>query len=372
MKAPIFLFFVFYLLTSSCESTSRKKQPTTTQPPEIEVAHPLQRAITYSYQYPAYLQAEQTVNIVARVSGNLNKINYTPGMQVKQGQLLFVIDPQPYIDQLQAAEAQTKNMQAKLNYAQKQYEKMKEAMPSKAISEIDFIQAESDYHAAMANLQNAQSQLRTARINLNYCYIKAPFHGKISRNMVDLQNFVSGSTQPVTLATMYRDQNLYAYFNMAYHEFQNLPAITPDHSLTVFLHDANRPQYQWSGHLDYTAPNVDTETGTITVRAVTDNSSNELLSGMYIKVNIPYKKIEQALLIPESSIGTAQAGRYVYLVDQDHKVVQRMVQTGILTSDNMREIISGIHPDDLYIVNALMTVRPGMTIKPILTTIPLK
>ena len=144
MKAPIFLFFVFYLLTSSCESTSRKKQPTTTQPPEIEVAHPLQRAITYSYQYPAYLQAEQTVNIVARVSGNLNKINYTPGMQVKQGQLLFVIDPQPYIDQLQAAEAQTKNMQAKLNYAQKQYEKMKEAMPSKAISEIDFIQAESD------------------------------------------------------------------------------------------------------------------------------------------------------------------------------------------------------------------------------------
>ena len=99
-------------------------------------------------------------------------------------------------------------------------------MPSRAISEIDFIQAESDYHSAIANLQNARAQLNTAQTNLNYCYIKAPFDGRVSRNLVDLQNFVGGAVQPVTLATMYKDKYMYAYFNMAYAEFEQIPPVT--------------------------------------------------------------------------------------------------------------------------------------------------
>ena len=338
--------------------------------PEILVNRPAQHDVVYTYQYPAYLEAVQTVNLVARVSGFLEKMNYIPGVPVKAGQLLFVIEPQPYQDQLKAAQAEMKSTEARLAYARAQYEKMKEAMPSRAISEIDFIQAESDYHSAIANLQNARAQLNTAQTNLNYCYIKAPFDGRVSRNLVDLQNFVGGAVQPVTLATMYKDKYMYAYFNMAYAEFEQIPPVTnplvsKDSALALTVINAADTSRYWKGELDYTSPNVDLQTGTVTVRAILENPKEELLSGMYVKIRLPYKVVKDALLIPEASIGTGQAGRYVYLVDENNRVVQQTVKVGVLSNDGMREIVSGVTPDDRYVVEALMNVRPGMTVKPV-------
>ena len=370
MKNLIYLLLVFTLLAEGCKHKSRKPANTEQKTLKVLVASPQRRDIVYTYQYPAYLEAVQTVNLVARVSGFIEKMDYIPGVPVKKGQLLFVIEPQPYQDQLNAASAELKSMQARLIYAKAQYEKMKEAMPSKAISEIDFIQAESDYHAAIANLQNARAQLNTARTNLNYCYIKAPFDGRVSRNLVDVQNFVSGSTQPVTLATMYRDKFMFAYFNMAYSEFQNLPVInnpltTHDSLMMLTFTDAADTNRIWKGKLDYSSPNVDLQTGTVTVRAIAENPDEELLSGMYVKITIPYKNVPNALLIPESSIGTNQAGRYVYLVHQDNQIDQQIVKVGILSPDGMREIISGAGPDSRYVVEAMMTVRPGMKVEPV-------
>ena len=210
MKKMIVLMIGLGVILGGCRKKEKQEAASGQAAPEILVNRPAQHDVVYTYQYPAYLEAVQTVNLVARVSGFLEKMNYIPGVPVKAGQLLFVIEPQPYQDQLKAAQAEMKSTEARLAYARAQYEKMKEAMPSRAISEIDFIQAESDYHSAIANLQNARAQLNTAQTNLNYCYIKAPFDGRVSRNLVDLQNFVGGAVQPVTLATMYKDKYMYA------------------------------------------------------------------------------------------------------------------------------------------------------------------
>lgn len=226
MKKMIVLMIGLGVILGGCRKKEKQEAASGQAAPEILVNRPAQHDVVYTYQYPAYLEAVQTVNLVARVSGFLEKMNYIPGVPVKAGQLLFVIEPQPYQDQLKAAQAEMKSTEARLAYARAQYEKMKEAMPSRAISEIDFIQAESDYHSAIANLQNARAQLNTAQTNLNYCYIKAPFDGRVSRNLVDLQNFVGGAVQPVTLATMYKDKYMYAYFNMAYAEFEQIPPVT--------------------------------------------------------------------------------------------------------------------------------------------------
>ena len=372
MKAYVLIALCILLCLCGCKNKKQDKaaEARSKQTPEVLVAHPIRRDITYSYQYPAYLEAIQTVNLVARVSGFLEKMNYTPGVPVKKGELLFVIEPQPYLDQLRAAEAELKSTEARLTYAQAQYEKMREAMPSKAVSEIDYIQSESNYQAAMANLQNARAQVNTARTNLNYCYIKAPFDGRVSRNFVDVQNFVGGSVQPVTLATMYMDKIMYAYFNMAYSDFHNLPAIgnplaPGDTNLPLTIIDAADSTRVWMGELDYSSPNVDLQTGTVTVRAIAKNPDEELLSGMYVKINVPYKNVDNAILIPQSSIGTSQAGRYVYVVNSNNEIIQKTVKVGLLTLDDMREIIDGITPYDYYVVNAMMTVRPGMTIKPV-------
>lgn len=369
MKSKVFFFCLIILFAGSCRD--KKSVTSGNMPvPEILVANPIQKDIIYTYEYPAYLEAVQTVNLVARVSGFLDKMEYVAGQPVKTGKLLFVIEPQPYRDQFNAAQAQMKSSEARLTYAKAQYERMKEAMPSRAISEIDFIQAESDYHAAIANVQSAKAQLNSAKTNLDYCYIKAPFDGRVSRNLVDIKNFVNGSMQPVTLATMYRDQLMYAYFNMAYAEYQTLPPVgnpklSRDSGMMLTITDASTPTRQWPGQLDYSSPNVDLQTGTVAIRAIIKNPKEELLSGMYVKIKVPYKKVDCALLIPETSIGTAQTGRYVYLVNDEDKINQQIVKVGILEPDGMREIISGVSPDDRYVVEALMTVRPGMTVKPI-------
>lgn len=369
MKPILYSMFILLLLVSGCKHKKQNTAASAMPTPEIWVATPVRQDVTYEYEYPAYLEAVQTVNLVARVSGFLDKIQFIPGQFVKAGTTLFVIEPQPYLDQLDAARAQLKSMQAKLDYAKSQYEKMKEALPGKAVSEIDYIQAQSNYHAALASLQDAKAQLSTAQTNLNYCYIKAPFDGRVSRNLVDKANFVGGSVEPVTLATMYRDKTLYAYFNMAYPEFQNLPPVNPvgkktDTLLPLYVVDANNPDKTWKGDLDYTDPNVDLQTGTVTVRAIVPNSDEKLLSGMYVKVKVPYKQVPQALVIPETSIGTNQAGRFVYIVDKDDKIVLRPLQVGVLAG-GMREITGGITADDRYVVEALMSVRPGMTVKPV-------
>ena len=367
MRKLLYSLLALALFLPGCKNKKTGKEATAMPTPEILVNTPLRQTVTYTYEYPAYLEAMQTVNLVARVSGFLEKIQYTPGQLVKPGIVLFVIEPRPYIDQYNAAQSQMKSMTAKLNYAKAQYEKMKEAMPSKAVSEIDYIQAESNYQGALADLQDAKAQLNIAQTNLDYCYIKAPFEGRVSRNLVDVSNFVNGSEQPVTLATMYKDKTMYAYFNMAYSEFQNLPPVvnTPAGLLPISITDAAKPDKKWQGSLDYTAPNVDLQTGTVGVRAIVQNPQEELLSGMYVKINVPYKEVPNALLIPEISIGTNQSGRYVYIVGKDDRIQLRSVKTGILTPDGMREIVSGITPDDRYVVEALMSVRPGMKVNPI-------
>lgn len=369
MKKVIILMIGLGVMLGGCRKKKEDAAGGQTAP-EVLVDRPARHDVVYAYQYPAYLEAVQTVNLVARVSGFLEKMNYIPGAAVKAGQLLFVIEPQPYQDQLKAAQAEMKSTEARLAYAKAQYEKMKEALPSRAVSEIDFIQAESDYHSAIANLQHARAQLNTARTNLDYCYIRAPFDGRVSRNLSDLQNFVGGSAQPVTLATMYKDKRMYAYFNMAYAEFEQIPPVSSppaseDPAMALTIINAADSSRHWQGRLDYSSPNVDLQTGTVTVRAMLENPKEELLSGMYVKIRLPYKRAKDALLIPEASIGTGQAGRYVYLVDGDNRVVRQTVKVGVLDNDGMREIVSGITPDDRYVVEALMSVRPGMNVIPV-------
>lgn len=367
MRNFLYLLVFLALAGSSCQKVSKDK--VSGMPlPEILVNEPQVREVVYSYEYPAYLEAEQTVSLTARTSGFLESISFTPGQAVKAGQILFVIEPTPYADEVSTAEANVKSAEAQLVYAKASYERMKEASQNKAVSEIDYIQAESSYHSALASLENAKAALNRAQINLAYCYVKAPFDGHITRNQVDKGNYVNGGAQPVTLATLYKDRSMFAYFNMAYGEFKNLPPLSSlnsskDSMFFVTVTDAAHPGKSWEGRLDYMSPAVDLETGTVSVRAIVKNPQQELISGMYVQINVPYQKVPEALLIPEASIGTNQAGRFVYIVDKNNRIALRPVKAGALEADGMRQIISGVNKDDRYVVEALMSVRPGMEVK---------
>ncbi|MFR7808322.1 MAG: efflux RND transporter periplasmic adaptor subunit, partial [Butyricimonas faecihominis] len=270
-----------------------------------------------------------------------------------------MIEPQPYKDKVTQAEANVESSKSKLAYTKASYERMQEAVKTKAISEIDYLQAQSDYGEALAAYEEARSQLSLANIDLSYCIVKAPFTGRISRNMVDPGNMVGTDASNSALATIYKDNQMYLYFNMAYPDFARLPKNTPS-ALPVTIQDVNNPEKTWIAALDYSSPNIDLNTGTLNLRAIARNPNGELLSGMYVKVIVPYKSVPKAIVIPESSLGTNQGGRYVYLVGPNDTIVFRQVEVGVLTPDGMREITSGLTLEDRYVTKALINVRPGM------------
>lgn len=360
-------FIIGILAVTSVIGCKKHKAATGAMPvPEIQVATPVVQEVTYTYEYPAYLQAEQTVNLVARISGFLEQVLFVPGQSIKSGELLFVIEPKPYVDQVNTAEAMVKSAEAKLAYTQASYNRMKDAVETKAVSEIDYIQSESAYKGALATLQDAKAQLNSASIHLGYCYIKAPFDGRMTRNMADCGNFVGGAAQPETLATLYRDRRMFVYFNMSYTEYQELSqGVTGvEYQDSIRIRDVANPDKSWPGKLDYASPNVDLETGTVNLRAIVENPRQELRSGMYVKITVPYKNVKNAILIPESSIGTNQSGRFVYVVNKDNVIDLKPVKVGVSESNGLRQIVAGVAATDRYAVDALMGVRPGSHVKP--------
>lgn len=368
MKKLMYIFLVLSVLTGCKEKKdagAMKGMPTLA----ISVAKPIVKDITLTKDYPGYLTTEKTVNLVARVNGTLQSVSYAPGGRVKKGQLLFVIEPTLYNDKVAQAEAELKTAQAQLEYARNNYSRMKEAVKSDAVSQIQVLQAESSVAEGVAAVSNAEAALSTARTNLGYCYVRAPFDGTISKSTVDIGSYVGGSLQPVTLATIYKDDQMYAYFNVADNQWlemsMNNQQPTKDLPKKIMVQLGKEGTESYPATLDYLSPNVDLNTGTLMVRANFDNPQGVLKSGLYVSITLPYGEADHAILVKEASIGTDQLGKFLYAVNDSDIVHYRHIEIGQLINDTLRQVLGGLSPQERYVTEALMKVRDGMKIKPI-------
>ena len=333
----------------------------------VNVAYPLVENITLKANYPGYLQAQKTVNLVARVSGVIEKINFKPGEFVKKGETLFVIEPTTYKDQFIQAQATLNQGYANIEYMQANYDRTAEAMKMNAVSQIALIQARSDFEKAQADIKNYQAALQTARTNYGYCYVRAPYAGLITNYNYDIGNYVSGTSAP-TLATIYKDDSLYVYFSISETEFLSYHSTMTlqDLGYLTILPEGLTEGDEFKAKLDYYSPNVQTSTGTIQLRAVVANKNQLLKDGMFVRIIFPYCIQNNAILVPDASIGNDQLGTYMYIVNDSSKVEYRHVETGELVNETLRVINSGITQTEKYVTNALLKVRPGMSVKPVL------
>ena len=368
MKKLMYIFLVLSVLTGCKEKKdagAMKGMPTLA----ISVAKPIVKDITLTKDYPGYLTTEKTVNLVARVNGTLQSVSYAPGGRVKKGQLLFVIEPTLYNDKVAQAEAELKTAQAQLEYARNNYSRMKEAVKSDAVSQIQVLQSESSVTEGVAAVSNAEAALSTARTNLGYCYVRAPFDGTISKSTVDIGSYVGGSLQPVTLATIYKDDQMYAYFNVADNQWlemsMNNQQPTKELPKKIMVQLGKEGTESYPATLDYLSPNVDLNTGTLMVRANFDNQQGVLKSGLYVSITLPYGEADHAILVKEASIGTDQLGKFLYAVNDSDIVHYRHIEIGQLINDTLRQVLGGLSPQQRYVTEALMKVRDGMKIKPI-------
>lgn len=360
------MYVTLFILTLLAGCGEKKETARTMSVPEISVARPSIQDITLTKEYPGYLTSEKTVDLVGRVNGTLQTVAYTPGSRVHQGQVLFVIEPTVYQDNVSQAEAALKTACANLEYAQNNYARMLEAVKTDAVSQIQVLQSKSNVAGSQAAVSNAEAALNTAHTNLSYCTVRAPFDGTVSRNLVDAGGYVSGGVQPVPLATIYKDDRLYSYFNVADNQWLSMLMQGGDsipRKVTVSLGKDGALSYPAT--LDYLSPNVDLNTGTLNIRARLDNPEGLLKSGLYVSITLPYGEQKQAVLIPDASIGTDQLGKYVYIVNDSDIVRYRHIETGQLVGDSLRQVIQGLSPQERYVTKALMKVREGMKVSPI-------
>ena len=338
------------LLTGCKEKSLQTEMPA----PSISVATPVVQDITLTKDYPGYLSSDRIVNLVARVNGYLQSSQLVPGAKVKKGDLIFVIEPEVYLNNVTQAEAALNTAKAQTEYARSNYERMKEAAKSGAVSQIQVLQAESTAAEMEASVNNAEAALKTARTNLSYCYIRAPYDGRVTRASYDVGNYINGAVQPVTLATLYKDDIMYANFNIEDNQFmrmkmiaaQNDPYVKMPTHVSVRLGQDGRQRY--TGTLDYLSPN-----------------DGELKSGLYVTITLPYSEQKNAVLVRDASIGTDQLGKFLYIVNDSNIVRYRHIEPGQLVNDTLRQVISGIRPNEQYVTTALLKVRDGMSIKPI-------
>ncbi|MFG1223579.1 efflux RND transporter periplasmic adaptor subunit [Xanthobacter wiegelii] len=351
-------------------------QPTAQQqgappPPQVTVANPTSANVTDTDEYVGRFVAIDEVNVRARVSGYLDKIDFVDGQLVKEGDVLFTIDQRPFkiaVDQAQANLAQAK---ANLDFTKADLERARtllEDKTSNAISKQAFDQRTQAERTAAAIVQSQEAQVRSAQLDLGFTEVKAPVSGKIGDRRVSVGNYVTGGTggTPTLLAVIVSTDPIRFEFTI---DEASLLRLTRRQGGTDFkgepvtLRLIDDKDFVHKGKLDFLNNVVDRETGTIRGRAVFDNKDGLFRPGMFARLRLQSSDPYQALVVPDVAIGTEQVKKFVYVVGPENKVSQKFVTLGPLQGD-MRVIREGLAPDDKVVVNGLMRVRPGVTVTP--------
>jgi RND family efflux transporter MFP subunit len=352
---------------SGCEQKNTFVPP---PPPKVDVATPVQRTITRYLEATGNTAPIKNVDLVARVQGFLQTIDYQDGTFVKEGTTLFTIEPETYklkLDQAQAAEA---GAQASLRQAEADFKRQSDLVQKMAVSQATLDSSTSARDNAQANLQQAQANTKLAQVNYGYTKVTAPFDGIVSTHLVSVGELV-GVSSPTQLATIVAMDPIYVNFNVNEQDVLRIRAeaarrgMTPADikSLPIEVGLQTETGYPHEGRLDYAAPTVNQSTGTLAVRGVVPNDKRVLLPGYFVRVRIPLDRQKDALLVPDTALGSDQGGRYVLVVNADNTVEQRKVQTGPLDG-GLRVIESGLKADDRVVIAGLLRVIPGQKIDP--------
>ena len=353
---------------ASCKKEKKADDEGMARP--VSVAEAFTDSVVLYSKYPGYLLAEYYAEVVGLVNGRLETMNYSSGQYVTKGQVLFTIDPTLYTDALHRAEATLKSNESNLAYSKSHYEAVLKALEDNAVSKMEVLQAESDYNQAIASVNDSRAALHTAQVNYGYCTVTAPISGYISNNKLSIGNYITGAESPVKLAEIYDHTHLYAEFEVEDSRYEKMTAgqkqVDDILYKNVPLEFQEPLNHTYTCDLTYIAPSVDRSTGTLTLQGKVTNIDNELKAGMYVTVSLPYGENPKAVLVKDAAIATDQLGKYMYVVNDSNIIVKRRIETGEIYQDSLRVIDKGIQPGDKYITKALLTVRAGERVKPVL------
>jgi RND family efflux transporter MFP subunit len=355
------------LLLAGCkppvEPPPRQAPPVTVQTPDV-------REVTLYEEFTGRTDAIESVEIRARVRGFLQSVEYTPGRPVKEGDLLFTIEPEPFEAAVASAKAQLESAKAALELAEVTLERATAAHAQEAVTDLELAQREAERDAAIATVRVAEAALQVAQIDLGYTKVYSPIDGRASRNFVDVGNVV-GSGEPTLLTTVVLDDPIYAYFTLNERMVLEFLRETPrsertanadENRVDVQLELVDGGRYEHLGVVDFADTRIDPMTGTLQARARFENAEGILFPGQFVRIRIPAQTGE-FMIVPEVALQRDLAGPFVLVADDQDIVQRRGVELG-RRIEGGRIVRSGLEPTDRVIVSGIQRAIPENPVTP--------
>ena len=371
----VLLLLSLSLLTGCIDK--EQEQVMAREAPKVSVTQAVIKTIKKYSIYTGSTKAFKSADVVARVAGRLESVDFIASSEVKKGDVLFHIEKEKYQAQHDSGNALLESAKADLALARTEVKRMEQASHNRAVSELEVDKAKAKRDVAIANVKLAQAALAESNLTLSYTNVVSPISGVVSRELVDAGNLV-GQTGTTLLTRVNTMQPMYVYFNVPESavlgfldkdsQSQDI-AIAEEEDLSkknhsAFVERGNESDFPHQGLIDYIDNEVDKNTGTVEVRIRLANEDRKFFPGLFVRIKVPGADIENAVLVKEVAIGADLGGKYVLIVGSDDVVELRYVTLGLPQEEGYVHIISGLEGGETYIVNGILRARPGLPVLP--------
>ncbi|QGH59397.1 efflux RND transporter periplasmic adaptor subunit [Serratia proteamaculans] len=348
-------------LLAGCDNSAA--QNAAPPPPAVSTADVVIKPISQWDAFNGRIEAVQSVQLRPRVSGYIDKVNYTEGDEVKKGQVLFTIDDRTYRAAREQAQAELVRARNQAALARSESGRTEKLIGSQAISTEVWEQRRSTAAQAQSNVLAAQAQFDLAQLNLDFTRVIAPIDGRASRAMITAGNLVTTGDSASVLTTLVSLDKVYVYFDVdeaTFLRYQNDGRRTTKLPVKVGL--VGEDGYPHQGIVDFTDNQLNAGTGTIRMRALLENAERRFTPGLFARVQMPGSAEFNAMLINDKSVMTDQDRKFVYIVDKDGKAQRRDIEVGRVAG-GLRIVQKGLSAGDRVIVDGMQKVfMPGMPV----------
>ena len=339
-------------------------------PPAVGVRPVSTRGVSESFEFVGRIKAVNTVDVRARIEGFLEKVNFREGQNVRTGDLLYQIEKVQFQAQVDQAKANLASAEAETTNAQLQYNRSLELAKREFSPQSTVDQNKAALDTARARVLQMRAALTQAQVNLDYTDIRSPIDGRIGRTAYTVGNLINPASG--VLATIVSQDPMYVLFPVSVRDLETIRDVRRKDDgglakIEILVRLSSGEDYPQRGVWNLTDPQVDQQTDTLIMRATIPNPDGRLVDGQFVTAIIRERQEEPRLVIPQAAMQIDQSGSYAYIVNVEHKVEERRIQTGP-NLDTDVVVTSGLREGDNVIVDGIQKVRPGQVVQE--TTLP--
>lgn len=337
-----------------------KKPPPPKRSYPVAVGKTVQKTVPLFIEALGHVEPIITVQVRSRIEGELMEVYFTEGQEVKKDDLLFTIDPRPYEASLKSAKAALERAMAELVLAEEKVKRYAQLTRDEYYSQIDYESLQSSFAANLAAVKQAEANVDSAALNLEYCWIYAPIDGLTGILQIDRGNLVSADG-PQELITLNQMAPIYVTFSIPEIYLYAVRKANAKGTLKTFAAFESFETESFVGKLQMFDNQVDTQTGMINLRAVYENKDRSLWPGQFVRIRLITGEAENAVIIPTTAIQQTQSGPIVYVVKENSTVEIRQVELGQREDENVI-ILKGLNPNESIITEGQLNLYEGASV----------